>query len=128
MTAPTVLIADDDSSFRRVVEYQLKQAGYDVLTAEDGKKALETFSQCRCHAVLTDLDMPELSGSELLKEIKQQSPDTPVIIITAYGTIDSAVEATKRGASGYITKPITRERLLHLTRKALEEIRLRQEN
>jgi DNA-binding NtrC family response regulator len=95
MPAPTILIADDDSSFRRVLEYQEKQAGYDVLTAEDGKQALEIFSQNRCHAVLTDLDMPELSGNELLKSIKQQSPDTPVIVITAYGTIDSAVEARK---------------------------------
>ena len=63
MAAPTVLVVDDDSSFRRVVEYQLRQAGYDVLKAEDGKKALEIFSQSHCHAVLTDLDMPELSGN-----------------------------------------------------------------
>jgi DNA-binding NtrC family response regulator len=120
MTTPTVLIADDDSSFRRVLEYQLKQAGYDVLTAEDGKKALEIFSQNRCHAVLTDLDMPELSGNELLKEIKQQSPDTPVIIITAYGTIDSAVEAMKAGAFNYVTKPINRDALLHTMDQALK--------
>jgi len=55
MTSPTVLIVDDDASFRRVLEYQLKQAGYDVLKAEDGKKALDIFSQNPCHAVLTDL-------------------------------------------------------------------------
>jgi DNA-binding NtrC family response regulator len=120
MPAPTVLIADDDSSFRRVLEFQLKQAGYDVLTAEDGKKALEIFSQRRCHAVLTDLDMPELSGNELLKEIKQQSPDTPVIIITAYGTIESAVEAMKGGAFNYVTKPINRDALLHTLDQALK--------
>jgi two-component system response regulator AtoC len=93
MPAPTILIVDDDPSFRRVLEYQLRQTGYEVLKAEDGKQALEIFSQHRCHAVLTDLDMPELPGNELLKSIKQLSPDTPVIVVTAYGTIDSAVEA-----------------------------------
>jgi CheY-like chemotaxis protein len=61
MTSPQILIVDDDSSFRRVLEYQLKQAGYEVLKAEDGKRALDLFSQHPCHAVLTDLDMPELS-------------------------------------------------------------------
>jgi two-component system NtrC family response regulator len=120
MKAPTILIADDDASFRRVVEYQLKQAGYDVLTAEDGKKALEIFSRNRCHAVLTDLDMPELSGNDLLKEIKKQSPDTAVIIITAYGTIDSAVEAMKAGAFHYVTKPVNRDVLLHTLDQALK--------
>jgi len=120
MAVPTVLIVDDDSSFRRVLEYQLKQAGYDVLAAEDGKKALEAFSQKRCHAVLTDLDMPELSGNELLKAVKQQSPDTPVIVITAYGTIDSAVEAMRAGAFNYVTKPVNRDALLYILDQALK--------
>jgi two-component system NtrC family response regulator len=128
MTMPTVLIADDDASFRRVLEYQLKQTGYDVLKAEDGRKALEIFSQHRCHAVLTDLDMPELSGNELLKEIKRQSPDTPVIIITAYGTIDSAVEAMRAGAFHYVTKPINRDAVLHTLEQALRFSGLIEEN
>ncbi len=128
MTAPTILIADDDSSFRRVLEYQLKQAGYVVLKAEDGRKALEIFSQNRCHAVLTDLDMPELSGNELLKAIKQQSPDTPVIVITAYGTIDSAVDAMKAGAFHYVTKPVNRDALLHTLDQALKFAGLITEN
>jgi DNA-binding NtrC family response regulator len=120
MPLPTILIADDDASFRRVVEYQLKQAGYDVLTAEDGKKALDMFLRNRCHAVITDLDMPELSGNELLKSIKKYSPDTPVIIVTAYGTIDSAVEAMKAGAFNYVTKPVNRDALLHTLEQALK--------
>jgi DNA-binding NtrC family response regulator len=119
MTSPTVLIVDDDASFRRVLEYQLKQAGYDVLKAEDGKRALEIFAQNHCHAVLTDLDMPGLSGNELLNAIKQQSPDTPVVVITAYGTIDSAVEAMKAGAFHYLTKPLNHEVLLHTLDQAL---------
>jgi DNA-binding NtrC family response regulator len=128
MSIFTILIADDDSSFRRVLEYQLKQADYEVLTAEDGRKALEIFSQNRCHAVLTDLDMPGLSGSELLKAVKQQSPDTPVIIITAYGTIDSAVEAMKTGAFNYVTKPVNRDALLHILDQALKFSGLIEEN
>jgi len=128
MASPTVLIADDDPSFRRVLEYQLKQAGYDVLTAEDGKKALEIFARDRCHAVLTDLDMPGLSGSDLLKAVKRQSPDIPVIVITAYGTIDSAVEAMKAGAFNYVTKPVNREALLHILDQALKFAGLITEN
>jgi DNA-binding NtrC family response regulator len=128
MIGPTVLIVDDDSSFRRVLEYHLKQAGYNVLTAENGKKALDVFSQNRCQAVLTDLDMPALSGNELLIEVKRQSPDTPVIIITAYGTIDSAVEAMKAGAFNYVTKPINRDALLHTLDQALKFSGLIEEN
>jgi DNA-binding NtrC family response regulator len=128
MTSPTVLIVDDDASFRRVLEYQLKQAGYDVLKAEDGKKALDIFSQNPCHAVLTDLDMPGLSGNELLKVIKEQSPDTPVVVITAYGTIDSAVEAMKAGAFHYLTKPLNHEAMLHTLDQALKFAGLVTEN
>ena len=128
MTSPKVLIVDDDASFRRVLEYQLKQAGYDVLRAEDGNKALEVFSQNRCHAVLTDLDMPGLAGNELLKAVKRQSPDTPVIVITGYGTIDSAVEAMKNGAFHYVTKPVNHEALLHTLDQALKYAGLVSEN
>jgi DNA-binding NtrC family response regulator len=128
MSKPAILIADDDASFRRVLEYQLKEAGFDVISAEDGKKALEAISQNRVHAVLTDLDMPELSGSGLLKHIKQQAPDTPVIVITAYGTIDSAVDAMKAGAYHYLTKPINRDVLLHTVDQALKYSGLLTEN
>jgi DNA-binding NtrC family response regulator len=120
MALPVILIADDDASFRRVLEYQLKEAGFGVVWAEDGKNAMELFSQNRISAVLTDLDMPELSGTDLLKAIKHQSPDIPVIVITAYGTIDSAVEAMQAGAFHYLTKPINKSVLLHTLDKALK--------
>jgi DNA-binding NtrC family response regulator len=120
MNKPIILIVDDDDSFRRVLEYQLMEAGFSVVSAGDGKKAIEHFSQNSIHAVLTDLDMPELSGNDLLKAIKQQSPDTPVIVITAYGTIDSAVDAMKAGAFHYLTKPINRDVLLHTLDQALK--------
>jgi DNA-binding NtrC family response regulator len=115
-----ILVVDDDPSFRRVLEYQLKDAGYRVVSAEDGKKALDAFSQNRISAVLTDLDMPELPGIDLLKAIKQQSADIPVIVITAFGTIDSAVDAMRAGAYHYLTKPVNRDVLLHTLEQALK--------
>jgi len=128
MNSPAILIADDDASFRRVLEYQLKEAGYSVVSAEDGNKALEAFSRNRIHAVLTDLDMPAVSGIDLLKAIQQQSPDTPVIVITAYGSIDSAVEAMKSGAYHYLTKPVNKDVLLHTLDQALKFSGLLAEN
>jgi two-component system NtrC family response regulator len=128
MPAPLILIADDDASFRRVLQYQLRQAGYEVLEAEKGERALELFSRHRCHAVLTDLDMPGIPGQELLLEIRRRSPDTPVIVVTAYGTIDSAVEAVKAGAFHYLTKPLNRDALLHTLRQALAFAGLVEEN
>jgi DNA-binding NtrC family response regulator len=128
MIAPKILVVDDDASFRRVLEYQLKEAGYSVVCAADGKKALDLFSEHPFHAVLTDLDMPQLSGNELLRQIKKQSPDTPVIVITAFATVDSAVDAMKVGAFHYLTKPLNRDALLHTLRNALEFAGLVSEN
>jgi two-component system NtrC family response regulator len=128
MMAPKILVVDDDPSFRRVLEFQLKEAGYSVACAADGKKALDLFSEDRYHAVLTDLDMPQLSGNELLRQIKKQSPDTPVIVITAFATIDSAVDAMKAGAFHYLTKPLNRDALLHTLKNALEFAGLVSEN
>jgi DNA-binding NtrC family response regulator len=128
MIPPKILVVDDDASFRRVLEYQLKEAGYSVACAADGKKALDLFSENPFHAVLTDLDMPELSGNELLRQIKRQSPDTPVIVITAFATIDSAVDAMKAGAFHYLTKPLNRDALLHTLKNALEFAGLVNEN
>ncbi len=125
---PTILVVDDDQSFRRVLDYHLKEAGYEVVAAPDGEKALEAFSARPCHAVLTDLDMPGLSGRDLLERIKQQSQDTPVILITAYGTIESAVEAMKLGAFHYLTKPVNRDELLHTVGNALKLAGLVTEN
>jgi two-component system NtrC family response regulator len=128
MTAPKILVVDDDASFRRVLEYQLKEAGYSVACAADGKKALDLFFEHPFDAVLTDLDMPQLSGNELLRQIKKQSPDIPVIVITGFATVDSAVDAMKAGAFHYLTKPLNRDALLHTLRNALEFAGLVSEN
>ena len=108
----TILIVEDDASFRRILEYRLTEAGYNTTVAEDGEKALELFSKHRHQVVLTDLNLPELSGEEVLKQIKQQSPDTPVIILTALGSIESSVEAVRLGAFHCLTKPVNRDELL----------------
>ena len=128
MNAPRILVVDDDASFRRVLEYQLKEAGYDAVCAADGKQALDLFSADPFHAVLTDLDMPRVSGNDLLRQIKRESPDTPVIVITAYATVDSAVDAMKAGAFHYLTKPLNRDALLHTLKNALEFAGLVSEN
>ena len=114
----TILIVEDDASFRRILEYRLTEAGYNTTVAEDGEKALELFSEHRYRVVLTDLNLPELSGEEVLKQIKQQSPDTPVIILTAFGSIESAVEAMRLGAFHYLTKPVSCDELLSTMRSA----------
>jgi DNA-binding NtrC family response regulator len=124
----SLLIVDDDTDSRSVLAEILHGDGFSVEAAESGAVALEILRRKKADLVFTDYVMPGMNGLVLLENIRKLPDPPPVIFVTAYGTIDSAVEAIKRGAFGYITKPLTRERLLHLTRKALEEIRLRQEN
>jgi len=124
----TILLIDDDESLRRVMEFQLQDEGYRVLTATDGRSGMERFQAETVDLVLTDIRMPEMDGMELLTRLKAMQPDLPVIILTAHGTIDSAVEAMKLGASDYLTKPFSREQLKAAARKALEVAALRTEN
>jgi DNA-binding NtrC family response regulator len=125
---PTILIIDDDTSLRRVLEYNLQEEGYVVLTAADGAAGLALFAAARPALVVTDLKMPGMSGFQVLAEVKAQDPDTPVIVITAFGAVETAVEAMKSGAYDYITKPFNRDELKLLVRKALELRGLSQEN
>jgi DNA-binding NtrC family response regulator len=128
MNAHRILVVDDDASFRRVLEYQLKQAGYAVVCVPDAEQAMDQFSMEPFHAVLTDLDMPRVSGNELLRRIKAESPDTPVIVITAFATVDSAVDAMKAGAFHYLTKPLNHDAMLHTLKNAIEYAGLVNEN
>jgi len=120
VNAPTILIVEDDANFRRVLEFQLTEAGYQTTVAENGEEARELFSEHRYRIVLTDLNMPGIGGEEVLKHVKEVSPDTPVIIITAFGSIDSAVEAMKLGAFQYLTKPVNGDELIHVINDALK--------
>lgn len=124
----TVLLIDDDESLRRVVEYNLREDGYRVLTAADGTSGLQAFQAESVDLVLTDVRMPEMDGLDLLTRVKTMQPDLPVVVLTAHGTIDSAVEAMKLGASDYLTKPFNRDQLKAAVRKALEVAALTTEN
>ena len=124
----TILLADDDDSLRRVVEFQLQEAGYEVLTAADGTEALELFCSNEIDCVITDLKMPKLSGLELLDKIKERSSENPVIVITAFGEVETAVAAVKAGAFDYINKPFNRDEILLTVERALTFSQTKNEN
>jgi DNA-binding NtrC family response regulator len=124
----SILVIDDDNSFRRVLEYNLQEEGYDVVSASSGEEGLVRFAEQIPDLVITDMKMTGMSGLEVLSAIKKQSPAALVIIITAFGTVDKAVEAMKLGAYDYITKPINRDELKLVVRKALELSNLSAEN
>lgn len=126
--AAKILIIDDDTSLRRVLEYNLQEEGYEVVTAADGEAGLALFAECSPALVVTDLKMPGISGFQVLATIKERSPATLVIVITAFGAIDTAIEAMKLGAYDYITKPFNRDQLKLVVKKALELQGLSEEN
>jgi DNA-binding NtrC family response regulator len=122
------IVVDHDPDSSSLVRETLEADGFQVQTAATGEAGLLLVKQQPVDLVLTASSLPDTSGLALLESIRAL-PDPPeVIFITAYETIDTAVKAVKRGALCYITKPLTPDRLLHLTRKAIEEIRLRREN
>ncbi len=124
----TILLADDDDSLRRVVEFQLQEAGYEVLTASDGLEALDLFTSNEVDCVITDLKMPKLSGLELLDKIKAYGAENPVIVITAFGEVETAVAAVKAGAFDYINKPFNRDEILLTIERALSFSQTTNEN
>ena len=124
----SILVIDDDASLRRVTEYHLQQAGYRVLTAGDGREGVRLFQQERPLLVITDLQMPGQSGLEVLEQVKALDAETLVIVITAYGTIEQAVAAMKKGAHDFLTKPISRDALLLAVGKIAALHNLREEN
>lgn len=128
MTNKTILLVDDDASLRRVLAHHLSEAGYQVLTAANGKEGLDVFTSQQVEMVITDIQMPELNGLELMRRISVMSPDVVVLVITAYGSIETAVEAMKLGAYDYITKPFNREELLLTVSKGLQYTALVREN
>ena len=123
-----ILIIDDDNSLRRVLEYNLQEEGYEVQAASSGEEGLYLFGKSQPNLVITDMKMSGMDGLMVLKSIKERSPETLVIIITAFGTVDVAVEAMKTGAYDYITKPFNREALKLTVKKALQFSGLAEEN
>ncbi len=120
-----VLVVDDQRNMRATTAIVLRQAGHAVEEAEGGAAAIRRVQQGAFDVVLTDLRMPEVDGLEVLRAVREHSPDTQVIVMTAYGTIDSAVEAMRRGAHDYVSKPFKEEELLLRISRAVETRRLR---
>ena len=117
---PAVLVADDETNVRRVLVALLKRAGYAVHSACDGQEAMAVLRLHDIAAVVTDLKMPHVDGLALLKHINDSYPDLPVIIITAHGTVETAVEALKLGAFDYVTKPFEKDNLKAMVHKAVK--------
>jgi DNA-binding NtrC family response regulator len=122
-----ILAVDDDTLAREFLSESFRRKGYQVCCAEDGRQALDLLKRHVFPIVITDLKMPRFNGLDLLKEAKRIHPEAEVIITTAYGSVEGAVEAVKNGAFDYLTKPFTRERIETLVERALERCRLRQE-
>ncbi|MBT7087129.1 MAG: sigma-54-dependent Fis family transcriptional regulator, partial [Desulfobacterales bacterium] len=123
-----ILLIDDDKNLRRVTEYNLTSKGFKVVTAATGKEGLRIFKSKTPDLVVTDVKLDDISGLELLEEIKKESPETPVIVITAFGSIEMAVQAMQKGAYTFITKPFDRDTLRLSCIKALELKSLRSRN
>ena len=122
-----ILVVDDDESLRRVVQFQLEIAGYEVSAVAGGANALQTLQESQQDLVVTDLKMPGISGLELLKKIRADFPEISVIIATAFGTVETAVDAMKAGAYDYITKPVNHEELNLIIERALAHQHLLEE-
>jgi DNA-binding NtrC family response regulator len=123
-----VLVIDDEEVMRDVLETVLRREGYEVLLAASGEEGLATLDSDVVDLVVLDMMLPGMSGMETLRSIKDTNPDTPVIIVTAFSSIDGAIDAMKRGAFHYIPKPFKNEEVVLTVRKALEQRRLSNEN
>ena len=105
MAKKRILIADDEEKMRHLLEMTLDEEGYEVISAKDGNKALDIIGSQSVDVLITDLKMPGMDGLKLLSEVKKVS-DVPIILMTAYGTVETAVEAMKLGAQDYIVQPL----------------------
>lgn len=124
----TILIVDDEKNYLLVLSAVLEDEGYEVLTALSGPEALEVHKTSDLDLILTDMKMPGMSGIELLENIKAIDPDLPLIMMTAHGTVDKAVEAMQKGAYSYILKPFDNDRLIIYVKKAVAMYQVVKEN
>lgn len=122
MSKKSVLIVDDEKSIRQILEASLARSGFETLAVESGEEALEALANQSFSCVLTDVTMPGISGYELHDRIIESGYDTSVVIMTAYGTIPQAVEAIRKGAFEFITKPFDLDHVRKVVRAAVEEV------
>jgi DNA-binding NtrC family response regulator len=122
-----VLVVEDDESLRRATQTQLERADYDVSVAYDVPQALDNLRKSQPDVVITDLNLPGPSGLELLKQVRIDTPETAVVIFTAYGTVETAVEAMRSGAYDYLTKPVHPYELRTVVGRAMERRKLMEE-
>jgi two-component system response regulator HydG len=128
MTAQTILIVDDEESHRLMLRAHLEQEGFATVEAMDGQEAIAKAAERNVDLILMDIRMPRLDGMEALLRIKQLNPTIPVIMMTAYGSIESAVKALQAGATDYLTKPLDSNELIVKVQKALRYHQLEEEN
>ncbi|MDP3016267.1 MAG: sigma-54 dependent transcriptional regulator, partial [Deltaproteobacteria bacterium] len=128
MEKPRILIAEDEKAQRELLEGFLKKEGFSVETASDGRQAIEKIEGAFFDIAFLDYKMPELDGLQTLHEIRKRFPDLPVVMMTAYGTVETAVASMKEGALDYLTKPIDLDELLLIIQKVLERSTLIREN
>lgn len=124
----TILIVDDEINYTRILAAVLDDAGFETLTANSGSEALDLLYASDVDLLLTDMKMPSMDGIDLLERVKQKDPDLPVIMMTAHGTVEKAVEAMQKGAYNYILKPFDNDRLVLYVDKALSMYRVVKEN
>lgn len=124
----TILIVDDEKNYPLILSAILEEEGYETLTANSGQEALEKLNHSDVDLVLTDMKMPSMDGIELLERIKKINFELPVIMMTAYGTVEKAVEAMQKGAYNYILKPFDNESLVLFVKKAVAMYRVIKEN
>ncbi|MEN6626311.1 MAG: sigma-54 dependent transcriptional regulator [Candidatus Sumerlaeia bacterium] len=127
MNKPAILVIDDESHLLRFFEYNIRDLGFEAVTGESGEDMRRLMGEGQYATVLLDMMLPDANGLDLLTELHQACPDLPVIMITAYGTIDKAVEAMKRGAFDFLTKPVDIDRLNAVLRRSVEQFQLRSE-
>jgi DNA-binding NtrC family response regulator len=123
-----ILVIDDDEIARDVVVSLLAKEGFSVDSARDGLEGISAVKRSEYHLVITDLKMPGADGIEVLKSVRSLSPSSSVVILTAYGTLDNALEAMRLGAYDYITKPFKLQELLIVVENAMNRTILREEN
>jgi YesN/AraC family two-component response regulator len=122
-----ILLVDDEEGIRRVLGISLEDSGYEVLTAENGDQALAMFRRAKPAIVMTDIKMPGMDGIELLQKIKQEDPDTEVIMISGHGDMELAIKSLKYEAIDFVTKPIHNDALEIALKRAHEKIDMRRQ-